>query len=142
MKLVAFTCPACGAQLNVDIEKQQASCQYCGATFPVDDEAQHIRYDNAEQAGDEFERGRQRAQAEFAQAQARAQGMGQQPYQIPLQVPASTQAPPKAKRKTWLWALGWLIIFPVPLTILMMRNKKLSEKVRMGIITAACIVYI
>ena len=138
MKLVAFTCPACGAQLNVDIEKGQASCQFCGTTFPIDDEAQHIRYDNAEQAGYEFEKGRQRAQAEFAQSST------QQPYQIPsqpMQIPEQ-QGRPKKKRKTWLWVLGWIFIFPIPLTILMMRNKKLDEKVRIGIIVIAWIIYI
>ncbi len=46
------------------------------------------------------------------------------------------------KRKTWLWVLGWIFIFPVPLTILMLRpNNKLDKKVRIGIIVAAWIVY-
>ena len=49
--------------------------------------------------------------------------------------------PPK-KRKTWLWVLGWIFIFPVPLTILMLRNQKLSKPVKIGIIVAAWIVYL
>ena len=71
MKLVTFACPACGAQLTVDLAKKQASCQYCGATFPIDDEAQHVRYDNAEQAGYEFEKGRRRAIQEAEQTKNR-----------------------------------------------------------------------
>ena len=41
------------------------------------------------------------------------------------------------KGKTWLWVLGWVVCFPIPLTILMLRNKKLSPAVRYAIIGAA-----
>ena len=129
MKVVAFTCPGCGAQLSVDQDKKLATCQYCGANFPVDDEAQHVRYDNAEQAGYEFEKGRLRAQAEYAQSQTFA----------PL---TNQQVEPKKKRKTWLWVLGWLFMFPLPLTILMVRNKKLDKRVRIAIVAAAWLLYV
>lgn len=135
MKLVAFTCPGCGAQLSVDLDKKLATCQFCGATFSIDDEAQHIRYDNAEQAGYEFEKGRLRAQAEFAQSQRQGQ------YRAPETLPYQHEQP-KRKRRTWLWILGWLFIFPVPLTILVMRNKRLNEKLRMGIVIATWIIFI
>lgn len=39
-------------------------------------------------------------------------------------------------RKTWLWVLGWIVCFPIPLTILVLRNKKLSPTVRYAIIGA------
>ena len=45
------------------------------------------------------------------------------------------------KRKTWLWVLGWLLIFPVPLTILMLRKKDMKPAVKYGIIAAGWIVY-
>ena len=118
MKLISFACPGCGAQLNVDVGLKQATCPYCGNAFAIDDEVQHVKLDDAEQAGYEFERGRQKAQAEYAQAE-----------------------PPK-KRRTWLWVLGWIFIFPVPLTILMLRTDKLDKKVCYGIIAAAWIVYL
>lgn len=41
------------------------------------------------------------------------------------------------KGKTWLWVLGWIVCFPIPLTILMLRNQKLSPAVRYAIIGAA-----
>ena len=50
-------------------------------------------------------------------------------------------AEPK-KRKTWLWVLGWIFIFPVPLTILMLRKKDLKPAVKYGIIAAAWILYL
>lgn len=48
---------------------------------------------------------------------------------------------PKKKRKTWLWVLGWLCIFPVPLTILMLRNQKMKKNTRYAVIAIAWIVY-
>lgn len=41
------------------------------------------------------------------------------------------------KRKTWLWILGWILCFPIPLTILMLRNKKLPNALRYGVIAFA-----
>lgn len=44
-----------------------------------------------------------------------------------------TEKPAKNKN-LWLWILGWILIFPLPLSILIYRNKNLSKKVRIGII--------
>lgn len=55
---------------------------------------------------------------------------------------ADSAPQPVKERKTWLWVLGWIFIFPVPLTILMLRNQKLSKPVKIGIIVAAWIVYL
>ena len=46
------------------------------------------------------------------------------------------------KRKTWLWVLGWIFIFPVPLTILLLRKKDMKPALKYGIIAAAWIVYL
>ena len=46
------------------------------------------------------------------------------------------------KRRTWLWVLGWVFIFPVPLTILMLRKKDMKPALKYGIIAAAWIVYL
>ena len=53
-----------------------------------------------------------------------------------------TSTQPVKKRKTWLWVLGWILIFPVPLTILMIRNQKLNKWVKIGIIAVAWILYL
>ena len=42
----------------------------------------------------------------------------------------NTITQPVTKRKTWLWVLGWIFIFPVPLTILMVKNQKLNKWVK------------
>lgn len=64
MKLVEMKCENCGAQLKVNIEQKHSYCQLCGAEFLLDDEVQHIKYDDMEQAGYEFEKGRIKAQQE------------------------------------------------------------------------------
>lgn len=128
MKIVSMVCPNCGASLQVDADQKNLTCSYCGNGLYVDDEVKHVQYDNAEETGYQFEKGRQRAQAE-------ALGLNQQTARM------NPGQPPK-KRKTWLWVLGWICIFPVPLTILMIRNRKLSKPVKIGIIAAAWIIYL
>ncbi len=118
MKIVSMVCPNCGASLQVDADQKNLTCNYCGNSLYVDDEVKHVQYDNAEETGYQFEKGRQRAQAE-------AFGVNQQTARM------NPGQPPK-KRKTWLWVLGWICIFPVPLTILMVRNQKLSKPVKIG----------
>lgn len=48
----------------------------------------------------------------------------------------------KKQTPIWLWIIGWILIFPLPLTILMMRRKNMNPKVKYGIIAAAWIIYI
>ena len=127
MKLIDTTCPKCGANLRDDADRQSAFCEYCGAELLIDDEVQHLQIDNAESAGYAFEKGRQRAQNE-AQAQ-RFYTSQPQP------------APKKNKKMVW-WVLGWIFIFPVPLTILIARNQKLKIGAKTGIIAAGWIVYL
>ena len=129
MKLIDMTCPHCSAHLKVDSTKAQAICEHCGATILIDDEVQHIQYDNAEEAGYKFEKGRQRAKAE-----ARREAAGQY-------YPQKNTTPPK-KRRTWLWVLGWIFIFPLPLTILLLRKKEMKPALKYGIIAAAWIIYL
>ena len=128
MKIVSMVCPNCGASLQVDADQKNLTCSYCGNSLYVDDEVKHVQYDNAEETGYQFEKGRQRAQAEVTRVQQQTINM-------------NSGKPPK-KRKTWLWVLGWIFIFPVPLTILMIRNRKLSKPVKIGIIAAAWIIYL
>lgn len=45
------------------------------------------------------------------------------------------------KKKIWPWVLGWLLVFPLPLTILMFRKKNLNKKGKIGVIVAAWVLY-
>lgn len=126
MKLIELKCPNCASTIRVNSDEKEVSCDYCGTEFLIDDEIRRIQYENAEQAGYEFEKGRQRAQAEQLQNNG---------YYQPL--------PEKKKKKhIWLWVIGWIFMFPVPVTILMVRNRKLNKWLRIGIIAAAWLAYL
>ena len=73
MKLIELSCPHCGACLTVDSTNKQATCEHCGASLMIDDEVQKVQYDNAEEAGYKFEKGRQRARAEASQTKQASQ---------------------------------------------------------------------
>lgn len=128
MKIVSMSCPHCGASLQLDADQKNLKCEYCGNSILIDDEVKHIQFDNAEESGYLFEKGRQRAKAESA-------------IEYQQTVPTYTYEKPK-KRRTWLWILGWLFIFPVPLTILMVRNQKMNKIVKIAIIVIAWLVYL
>ena len=125
MKTIDLTCPHCGAVMSVDSSMKQASCEHCGASILIDDEVQHIQYDNAEEAGYNFEKGRQRAKEE-------AQARYQQTY----------SEEPKKKKRIWLWVLGWICIFPLPLTIILVRKKDMNPALKYGIIAIAWAIYL
>ena len=135
MRLIEMTCPKCGAQLQIDADKKQAFCGHCGTEILIDDEVQHIQYDNAEEAGYNFEKGRQRAQAEARQNQQ------VNSYRPPVQPTRVPQQPVK-KRKTWLWVLGWIFIFPLPLTILLVRKKNMNIVLKILILGFAWLFYL
>ena len=64
MRLIELECPNCGAQMQVNAELTQVTCNYCGKTMMIDPEVRSFRYENAEEAGYQFEKGRQRAREE------------------------------------------------------------------------------
>ncbi len=41
------------------------------------------------------------------------------------------------KGNTWLWVLGWICFFPIPLTILMLRKKDMNPVLKYGVIAIA-----
>ena len=125
MKLIPLKCPNCGAQLNVNASKESVYCEHCGTRIMIDDGINRLQIDNAEEAGYQFEKGRQRAQSEVQQRNT-----------------YSYQQHSKKKRKTWLWVLGWIFIFPLPLTILLMRKKEMKAPLKYGIIAAAWVLYL
>lgn len=125
MRLIDTTCKNCGANLQVDLENNSLFCSHCGAQLLVDEEVQHIVCDNAEDAGYQFEKGRQRAQREA----------GSNPR-------THNNSKPHKRRLVWLWVIGWILIFPLPLTILMVRNKKINIILKIGIIAVSWLLYL
>ena len=42
----------------------------------------------------------------------------------------------------WLWVLGWICIFPLPLTIIILRKKDIKQELKYGIIVIAWVAYV
>lgn len=129
MKLISLKCPYCGAQLQINAEKEYVFCEHCGTKILIDNEISRLQIDNAEEAGYQFEKGRQRAQSE-ARAIHKAETV------------QTVSSPQKKRRHTWLWVLGWIFIFPLPLTIILIKKKKLNPILKYGIIGIAWIIYL
>ena len=121
MKLLDLTCPNCGSKLSYNKETGECTCTSCGGKFLLDDDSdkKQIEINNAKEAGYEFEKGRQKAQAEARRNNA-------QPYS---NVTYRSKAPAKNNNLKW-WVLGWIFFFPIPLTILVYRSKSLSQTVK------------
>lgn len=130
MKLVDLSCPHCGAKLQVNGELKEATCNYCGQKFLVDDEVHHIQYENVEQAGYDFEKGRQRAKAE-QQAAMNAQTVDTQPT-------VDTVTPQKKGGMGTCWkVLLWIFFFPIMLSIWIWKTDKIKDKrIKIGLIVA------
>ncbi|MBQ8305363.1 MAG: zinc ribbon domain-containing protein [Blautia sp.] len=66
MKMIKMVCPYCGAQLEIGEDRSMCYCSYCGSKILISDDENNItvRFENAKQAGYEFEKGRMEAQEE------------------------------------------------------------------------------
>ena len=125
MKLLNMKCPNCGARLTLDKATGECTCGSCGGIFLLDDEDTTAKIDfDAENAGYEFEKGRQKAQAE-------ARSTTRTAY---TSAPVTVRYAKPKNNQIWLWILGWLCFFPIPLTILICRSKSLSDKAKIAIL--------
>ena len=71
MKLVELKCKNCGAVLKVESGSTDIHCDHCKANYKLDDEVQHIKYDEMEKAGYDYEKGRIKAREEHKEEKAR-----------------------------------------------------------------------
>ena len=69
MKLKELKCENCGADLKVNNETKEVKCEYCHTKFKVDN---GMLFDDMEQAGYEFEKGKLRAQKEQREQQLKS----------------------------------------------------------------------
>ena len=99
---------------NCGAEAKGKFCEYCGSEMPKEKTTINIT--------NNYYVGTEKPQNGKSQSTANSQVKG-------------------SKKHTWLWALGWICIFPVPLTILMLRKKNMKPAVKYGIIAAAWLLF-
>lgn len=66
---------------------------------------------------------------------------GKQGYQTTAANNGTAQAAAKPPRRLWLWVLGWLFIFPLPLTLILVKKQNMNKGLKYGIIIAAWALY-
>ena len=108
MKLVELKCKNCGATLKADPELNEITCKYCQTTFKIDDEVKHVKFDDMEQNGYEFEKGRIRAQQE---SKSSSQNV-------------SYSQPQKKNNKTLWLVLAWIFLLPFTATYFIAKSNK------------------
>ena len=117
---VPAKCTFCGTEQAVDPGQQCTVCHNCGKPFITANAIQN--YNSPYQNG--------------AFGQHVSSGV-QRGYSPP---PQNYQQP--KKKHTLLWILGWIFMFPIPLTILISRNQTMGKKLKIGLIAASWIVYL
>lgn len=122
------TCEFCGSAVSVQMQKEleqinKAGCPKCGST--------NITFDREKQGEVKNKKGMTVVHSTIGLCK-----------DCGYTWEAGDDSANKKSRKTWLWVLGWIFIFPLPLTILLLRKKEMKPAFKYGIIAAAWIVYI
>ena len=135
VKFVPAKCTSCGAELSVDPTQEAAVCNYCGTPFIVSKAVQD--YNVTYQTNIVNERkGMVQSILDYASEKEKREEQRLEQERI------RNEERKSRRNKTILWVLGWIFIFPVPLTILMLRNKTLDQKVRYGVIAGGWVLYL
>lgn len=116
MRLIELKCKNCGSILKVDANNTDVNCEFCHAKFKLDDEVKHIQYDNMEQSGYEFEKGRLKAQQEYLDSKTN--------HTRTTYVKKNYHK----KKHGLLYFFFCLIFFPFVITYYVIKSEKLSKK--------------
>lgn len=131
MKLLEMKCKNCGALLKVEEDAKYIECQYCNTKYKLDDEIQHIKYDDMEKSGYEFERGRIRAQQEQKRAQSNYNNLNN-----------VNNTSKKKNNKTFWLILAWIFLLPFTATYFIAKNNKLDKKKKIVIIAIMWVIFL
>lgn len=126
MKLVEIKCKNCNSSIKVEEDSDYIKCEFCGSTYKLDDEVKHIKYDDMEQSGYDFEKGRIRAQQEHS-----------------ANVSDKIYSPKTKKNNRIVWiVLAWIFLFPFTATYFIAKSEKLDKKKKIIIIVVMWIVFL
>ena len=141
----SMKCPSCGAETSGKF------CEYCGSEMPK--EKVVGKCPKCGDANVSFKRERV-GTATQSRSHKNAFGNGRNGHSVSqtayrtvgiCQSCGYTWNPnggsQRSGKKTWLWVLGWICIFPLPLTILMLRKKNMKPAVKYGIIAVAWLLF-
>lgn len=115
MAQVSLKCSQCNGDMTFDSNRKVFICKYCGNVESVD-ESDDVQ----------IQRIKSQAYKDVEMARQQTELQKEQMYYDEER---------KKKNLVW-WVLGWICFFPVPLTILIWRNKEMDKKTKC-ILTAA-----
>lgn len=131
MNLLEMKCKNCGALLKVEEDAKYIECQYCNTKYKLDDEVQHIKYDDMEKSGYEFEKGRIRAQQEQKRVQSNYNNLN------------NVNNTSKKKNNKTLWLiLAWIFLLPFTATYFIAKSNKLDKKKKLIIIAIMWVIFL
>ena len=139
VKLVPARCTNCSGELTVDPSQEAAVCKYCGTPFVISKAIRNYTIQNntyQTNVVNDQRKGTVEAILSYKSEQE------EKKYNRKQQEKIRAQDKKKRRNSMILWVLGWIFIFPVPLTILVLRSKTFNWKVKLGIIAAAWIAYL
>lgn len=131
MKLVELKCKNCGAILKINPDTPEIHCEHCKANFRLDDEARHIKYDDMDKVGYEYEKGRLKARHEYE--------LEKQHREIEAKERAS-KAKRDADNKKWV-ILAWIFLFPFMLTYWIWKKSSLDKRAKIALIGGMWILF-
>lgn len=120
MKLVELKCKNCGGILKVQPGTTDIHCEHCKTNYKLDDEAQHIKYDDMGKAGYDYEKGKLKARQEHELEKQRQKIEAQQ---------AAAKAEKDAKMKKWI-ILAWIFFFPFMFTYWLWAKGTLDKRIK------------
>ena len=133
-------CPKCGAE----IENGSKTCEFCGTqiTYDMLREQEQLSKKGCPKCGSSNITFTRENQGEIRGRKAKKVVHTTVGYCKDCGYTWTPEMEKPKKRRTFLWILGWIFIFPVPLTILMLRKKELKPAIKYGVIAAAWIIYL
>lgn len=135
-------CPSCGAEISNNRE-----CEFCGTqiTFNMRRDQEQVNKAGCPQCHSiniQFKRENQGEIRDKKSKQVVHKTVGFCKDCGYTWIPEGAGQEGPKKNRLWLWVLGWIFIFPVPLTILMLRKKDMKPAIKYGIIAVAWLIYL
>lgn len=137
MKTVGIKCPFCGGNLEFENGSKPVKCPFCDSqVFLEETENSSVR------AGYDFEKGRMKARRDAAKErleEEKEKVRAQQAADL-ARIRAAWEEENRKKRRVF-WIIGWILCFPVPLTVILVRSK-MPKILKILIVATAWAIYI
>lgn len=153
MRLINMTCPYCGNTFQVDADNDHISCEFCGNPLFINDGVEnnlnHNSINNSFNSVNNVPNNPADGMASQLGSKA-GQAFGQIAGQLNnsgaksgyWSNPNNLNQQTNSNNKIWLWIIGWIFIFPVPLTILALRSNKINKDFKIGLISGGWLVWL